>query len=253
MTIQNDVFHLTSWIALSTGILCMVSAALVAFCFFAFPDLRSSWRLFVLVLSLCDFLQGLFYTVDGARAFHYDPPDEPSPACVGFGLMGIWSASSSFLWTACLSTYTSGFLVRHMQSSKRDEGKRQASPPAIRALFIGICFTYPSLMSILLILNHAPINHNRQFDDSYGCFVSGDFWGWRIASLYGPLWLSMVVVTISSAVTLCQLTALLHACAGNSRQQLNLRRLRRKVSRLERARAVPSTHSVFAPFAHDAD
>ena len=201
----------------------------VAFCFFAFPDLRSSWRLFVLFLSCCDFLQGVFYSVYGARTFHYE--QQASPVCIGFALMGIWSASSSFLWTACVSVFVAGFLVRHMQSastSPRGSGKRQTAPPIICALFIGICFTYPTLMVVLLLVNRIPINHNREFDDAYGCFIDGNYFGWRFASVYAPLWCSMVVVVISSAFTLCQLTSLLRVCDG-SKQQLNLRRLRRKV------------------------
>ena len=72
---------------------------MVAVCYFAFPDLRSAWRLYVLFLSICDFMQGLFYAVTGARAFHAEETGHPSAACVNFSLMGIWSASGSFLWT----------------------------------------------------------------------------------------------------------------------------------------------------------
>lgn len=226
MTIEADVFYFSSWVALGTGVLCMLSAAVVALCFFAFPDLRSSWRLYVLCLSFCDFLQGVFYAVDGARTFHYEPTGHPSNACYGFALLGIWSASSSFLWTACVSIYVAGFLVRRMQSGSTERGR----PAAVTALFCSVAFGFPSVMLVLLVVNDVPISHNRKWDDSYGCFIAHDDPEWRFATMYVPLWASMIAIVVSSAFTYCQLTSVLASLSVlDTQQPLNLRRLRRKV------------------------
>lgn len=200
MAIQNDVFSASSYVAMVTGSFCMWSAGVVALCYFAFPELRSAWRLYVLFLSFADFLQGLYYTMDGAGTWHDEPDKHPSKACLGFAYVGIWSASASFLWSACVSAYVSFFLTRHMRLAAR----QQRAPPAVTALFCLVAFGYPTAIVALLIVFSVPINHNQVHADAYGCFIDASEWSWRFASIYAPLWASMVVVAACSVLSLWQ-------------------------------------------------
>jgi len=220
MAIQDDVFRFTAWLALATGLLGMLSACVVALCFFAFPTLRSAWRRYVLFLSLCDFLQGLYYTLVGARVF------EEGPACRATSLMGISSSTSSYLWTACISAYVTGFLVRQGPSSAR-----HASPPHITALFCAISFGYPSAAIAALVAFSVPITPNRSSEDSYGCYIDDEEWGWRLVASYGPLWLCMLIVVACAVASLRQLNRLWLAnfVPGQQTKQPNLVRLRRKI------------------------
>ena len=61
-----------------------------------------------MALSACDFLQGYFYFVVGLRAFRYN--DELF--CEAHAYVALWSATASFLWTACLTAYVAAFFWR---------------------------------------------------------------------------------------------------------------------------------------------
>ena len=91
-------------------------------------------------------------------------------------------------------------------------------------------------MLALLVVENVPITHNRRYNDAYGCFIAEDLWSWRVASTYAPLWAAMLIILASSAVTLCQLTALLPSCHDRN-QRLKLRRVRRKVWPMRGTRA----------------
>jgi len=223
MAFQFDVFSYTQWIAMITGSACMWSACIVALCFFAFPELRSAWRLYVLFLSLADFLQGLYYTLDGAGIFH-DRSHEGTLGCKVFAFIGIWSACSSFIWSACVSAYVTFFLTRHMRRAPR----QQRATPLVTMLFCFLSFGYPTVVLVLLIEERVPLSYNLLSEDANGGFVDRDEFGWRLVSIYGPLWLSMSVVTACSLVSLMQLRAHVHA-SDETKQQRNLRQLRRRM------------------------
>ena len=229
MAFQFDLFSFTQWIAMITGIACMWSACIVALCFFAFPELRSAWRLYVLFLSLANFLQGLYYTLDGAGIFH-DRSHEGTLGCKVFAFMGIWSASSSFIWSACVSAYVTFFLTQHMRRAPR----QSRATPLVTMLFCLLSFGYPTVVLVLLIEDDkvpndlVPLNYNLLSEDAHGGFVDRDEFGWRLVSIYGPLWLSMFVVTACSLVSLMQLRAHVNA-SDETKQQRNLRQLRRRM------------------------
>ena len=223
MAFQFDVFSYTQWIAMITGSACMWSACIVALCFFAFPELRSAWRLYVLFLSLADFLQGLYYTLDGAGIFH-DRSHEGTLGCKVFAFIGIWSACSSFIWSACVSAYVTFFLTRHMRRAPR----QQRATPLVTMLFCFLSFGYPTVVLVLLIEERVPLSYNLLSEDANGGFVDRDEFGWRLVSIYGPLWLSMSVVTACSLVSLMQLRAHVNA-SDETKQQRNLRQLRRRM------------------------
>ena len=144
--------------------------------------------------------------------------------------MGIWSASSSFIWSACVSAYVTFFLTRHMRRAPR---QRRATP-LVTMLFCLLSFGYPTVVLVLLIEDDkvpndlVPLNYNLLSEDAHGGFVDRDEFGWRLVSIYGPLWLSMSVVTACSLVSLMQLRA--HVSASDeTKQQRNLRQLRRRM------------------------
>ena len=223
MAFQFDVFSYSQWIAMITGAASMWSACIVALCFFAFPELRSAWRLYVLFLSLADFLQGLYYTLDGAGIFH-DRSHEGTLGCKVFASIGIWSACSSFIWSACVSAYVTFFLTRHMRRAPR----QQRATPLVTMLFCLLSFGYPTVVLVLLIEERVPLSYNLLSEDANGGFVDRDEFGWRLVSIYGPLWLSMSVVTACSLVSLMQLRAHVNA-SDETKQQRNLRQLRRRM------------------------
>ena len=98
--------------------------------------------------------------------------------------------------------------------------------PTVTATFCTIAFGYPTTILLLLIVRSVSITQSSS--DSYGCFIDEGLWGWRLAAVYVPLWLSMLVVLLSSAFTLHELTSLLALC-NDSQELHNVRRLRRKV------------------------
>ena len=94
---------------------------------------RSAWRGYVVALSACDFLQGYFYFVVGLRAFRYN--DELF--CEAHAYVALWSATASFLWTACLTAYVAAFFWRGLPA------KLNRAPARRTTAGFALCFGYP--------------------------------------------------------------------------------------------------------------
>ena len=95
-----------------TGLATIISSCFVVGFYIGNPDMRSGWRQMVVMLSVCDMLQGIFYTFFGIAG----SPGVGSTACTAFGTLGMWSAAASFLWTACLTAYVAGYLAHGIPS-----------------------------------------------------------------------------------------------------------------------------------------
>ena len=135
MALPSDVFDVSGWLALVTGAAAMLASLVVILCYLAWPDLRSAWRGYVVALSACDFLQGYFYFVVGLRAFRYN--DELF--CEAHAYVALWSATASFLWTACLTAYVAAFFWRGLPAKLNRAPARRTT-----AGFALVCFGYPS-------------------------------------------------------------------------------------------------------------
>ena len=107
------------WLSFACGILSMVCSLVIVVLYIAFPKLRSQWRLYLVFLSIHDFLQGFYYASNwvledafggingtatrsnGTNATLAAPPSW----CLPQAAIGMYSATASFLWTAGLAIF----------------------------------------------------------------------------------------------------------------------------------------------------
>ena len=212
MALPADVFGVSGWLALVTGAAAMLASLVVILCYLAWPDLRSAWRGYVVALSACDFLQGYFYFVVGLRAFRYN--DELF--CEAHAYVALWSATASFLWTACLTAYVAAFFWRGLPAKLNRAPARRTT-----AGFALVCFGYPSAACAVVAATGVPMDAGGGGDsaDSYGCFIDASWCLARLGALYAPLWACMLVTCVATLVTWRQLTALIVQSAAVRRAQ----------------------------------
>ena len=223
MALPTDVFGVSGWLALVTGAAAMLASLVVILCYLAWPDLRSAWRGYVVALSACDFLQGYFYFVVGLRAFRYN--DELF--CEAHAYVALWSATASFLWTACLTAYVAAFFWRGLPAKLNRAPARRTT-----AGFALVCFGYPSAACAVVAATGVPMDAGGGGDsaDSYGCFIDASWCLARLGALYAPLWACMLVTCVATLVTWRQLTALIVQSAAVRRAQF-CRAIRRNSQR----------------------
>ena len=147
---------------------------------------------YVVALSACDFLQGYFYFVVGLRAFRYN--DELF--CEAHAYVALWSATASFLWTACLTAYVAAFFWRGLPAKLNRAPARRTT-----AGFALVCFGYPSAACAVVAATGAPMDAGGGGDsaDSYGCFIDASWCLARLGALYAPLWACMLVASRRSS------------------------------------------------------
>ena len=196
----------------AVGAAAMLASLVVILCYLAWPDLRSAWRGYVVALSACDFLQGYFYFVVGLRAFRYN--DELF--CEAHAYVALWSATASFLWTACLTAYVAAFFWRGLPAKLNRAPARRTT-----AGFALVCFGYPSAACAVVAATGVPMDAGGGGDsaDSYGCFIDASWCLARLGALYAPLWACMLVTCVATLVTWRQLTALIVQSAAVRRAQ----------------------------------
>jgi hypothetical protein len=136
--VSTSLWEASNAVAISVGMLSMASSVLVCFVYAAFPERRSSWRLLVLMVAVADFGQGYvrpqwlehttsaglfghphhrlstwqFYVAVGVDSVmrQRGAGGSSDVYCRVNGVIGMWSATASFLWTAALTSYLAYFL-----------------------------------------------------------------------------------------------------------------------------------------------
>ena len=75
-----------NYLTLSAGAISTSGSLLIIFCYFAFPSQKSLWRRYLVVLSVFDGLQGLYFVLDGALEINkavYNRTSSSRTFCVG--------------------------------------------------------------------------------------------------------------------------------------------------------------------------
>jgi len=228
--VSTSLWEASNAVAISVGMLSMASSVLVCFVYAAFPERRSSWRLLVLMVAVADFGQGYFYVAVGVDSVmrQRGAGGSSDVYCRVNGVIGMWSATASFLWTAALTSYLAYFLRSGMPAKAL-----QASVDArVSLLMVTICYGYPTVSIGAILLSHVPLERDggeQSFQESYGCFIAHEYCASRLMAIYAPLWTSMLVVCTCSAYVAFKLSALLSLSASTPQLQRNLRWLRGKL------------------------
>eukprot|EP00667_Euglena_gracilis_P012790 EG_transcript_13147 len=87
------------YIFIISGTLGCMGSLVVILTHFLLPSMRTQSRKLLVWLSLCDLGQGLFFA-----GFLGDRLQDPR-VCLAHHLLGVFSAASSFWWTACIAVY----------------------------------------------------------------------------------------------------------------------------------------------------
>ena len=198
----------------------------------AFPKLRSQWRLYLVFLSAHDFIQGFYYASNWILEFEdvegnatdsgggnhsggsrppFPPPNANNtvvvpPWCLPQAVMGMYSATASFLWTAGLSIFIHRLVSRWTRSletlsTSTSTGAGQVAAESGSWLYVAVCCGYPFVVQIAVVWSVSIdgdgglVLLDGYLKDEYGCFIGYQHVLWRIVSVYGPLWISMAVTT----------------------------------------------------------
>ena len=200
----------------------------------AFPKLRSQWRLYLVFLSAHDFIQGFYYASNWILEFEdvegnatatdsgggnhsggsrppFPPPNANNtvvvpPWCLPQAVMGMYSATASFLWTAGLSIFIHRLVSRWTRSletlsTSTSTGAGQVAAESGSWLYVAVCCGYPFVVQIAVVWSVSIdgdgglVLLDGYLKDEYGCFIGYQHVLWRIISVYGPLWISMAVTT----------------------------------------------------------
>jgi hypothetical protein len=137
-------------------------------------------------------------------------------------MLGMWSASSSFLWTACLSSYLAFFL----QSSIPSMALQSSVPWRATLLFCLLSFGYPTAIGVAVIAEN--VTMVRGDAGHVGCYITAEEPAWRLLTIFGPLWASMLVTVVCSARVAHKVSQYLTLTATVSSQR-NVRMLRLKM------------------------
>jgi hypothetical protein len=210
----------------------------------AFPKLRSQWRLYLVFLSAHDFIQGFYYASNWILEFEnvegnnhttgnhntgnhttgnhttgnhsggwrgVPPPNinhtvVVPPWCLPQAVIGMYSATASFLWTAGLSIFIHRLVSRWTRSletlsTSTSTGAGQVAAESGSWLYVAVCCGYPFVVQIAVVWSVSIdgdgglVLLDGYLKDEYGCFIGYQHVLWRIVSVYGPLWISMAVTT----------------------------------------------------------
>ena len=228
--------YASAWLNVLSGGVGALSSVLVCVAYYAYPDLRSSWRRLVLFLALTDFMQGVFAVSAGMQQLLGQGRTMTSArfdtACYIEAIFGMWSAVASFLWTACLS----GYLAAFMASSIPLNALQSSVDLRVTLLMCVVCFGYPTVIDTTILaagvnISRGVIGANASATERmrYGCFIDEDEPViWKMLALYGPLWFSMLTTVVCSGFVWQRVSQ--HIGRSETRLgQRNLRMLRVKV------------------------
>ncbi|KAJ9450163.1 hypothetical protein DIPPA_50929 [Diplonema papillatum] len=182
-------------LAIICGSLSIVGSLAVILTTFFIPELRqqlSSGRYLLILLSLCDLGQGIFFTMTSS----YDL-QTGTDACFYMGLVGIYTSVASFIATAWVAWW-----VHHTVTSAHVARGDRAET---RALWLGgvSALLYPAVTLAALcgwaVYHYGKADWKNVFEVSQGfpwCFVTDNpasvMFVWRIVVEYGPLAVSML-------------------------------------------------------------
>jgi hypothetical protein len=200
-------------VAYASGALGAAGALFFIVSYAAFPDLRTRSRQLLLFLSLADLGQALrFLTV---------PFDWWSPrACTFQSLFGIWVATASFLWTACIAVYVY-LVVRTPNRLFPNWGYR---------LFHAVCWGYPTAFAAAVLTLDPDITVGS---DVPWCFLDPRSPpAWRVAGYAAPLLVCWGVTAVMYVLASWHINQgahfVTHADDRNSPQELEMRELQTK-------------------------
>ena len=190
----------------------MAGSTIIILSYFAFQKLRSTWRKYLMLLAVMDFMQGLFYVYNvvyttlrrdaclAGRGTNVSPDVSDPAGCISFAVFGMYTSTSSYLWTAALGVYMHRLVTKWCDYLRGDMQTDIASRGSW--WYSVICFGVPAVVQAgLLVTNyktHAPcvlqhVNKSglirptknitcgiiRDELDDYGCFIGFDFPVWR--------------------------------------------------------------------------
>ncbi len=104
-------------------------------------------------------------------------------ACVGQATIGMFTATSSFLWTACIAWHIKQ-IVLHI-----------TAVPSYERRFVAIAMGYPAAACVLALVchywvyEHGVISADTHGWDRFGCYVREDVIWLRMVTVYAPMWL----------------------------------------------------------------
>lgn len=172
--------EVTLAVAYGSGFLGGAGALFFIISYIAFPDLRTKSRQLLLFLSLADFGQALrFLTL----RFDWSSPS----ACTCQSLFGIWVATASFFWTACISVYVY-IVVKNPNKLFPTWGYR---------LFHAVSWGYPTVFCLTVLAVNPTVTVGS---DVPWCFLDPrSHVAWRVIGYAMPL-LACWVITASMYV-----------------------------------------------------
>eukprot|EP00947_MAST-08B_sp_MAST-8B-sp1_P001387 g1387.t1 len=187
----------------------MLSSTVIIVSYLAFPKLRSTWRLYLTLLSAMDFMQGVFYFSNAiaadANQGHLNISHaqhvwklSATAGCKMQAFFGMYSSTSSYLWTAGMAFFVHrlvrnwcSFLRGNMQTNTKGEGS---------CWYPLVALGYPLLIQVALLVTDALTPQQDPIigydDDDYGCFIRQKYPAWRYLGYYLPLWLSIMVTFV---------------------------------------------------------
>jgi hypothetical protein len=135
----------------------------------------------------------------------------------------MYTATSSFLWTAVLGVFVLR-LVRRWCADVR--GAMQVGADAttdwVSSAAVIVAWAYPlTTQGALLLTMYVPGGipdlispPALDWEDSIGCFVRYQYPAWRIVTLYGPLWASMLITAYCYITVACRLNSISKSGSG---------------------------------------
>jgi len=189
----------TGIIAAITGALAMLCSALLVATYFGFRELQNEWRWLLVLLSLCDFFQGLFYLC----ATFWQPTQADEYQCMAQTVFGSFFASASFIWTACISYYVRQLIrLDGTQGTKlswllpRFHAISWGIPAAVLVVFVGVDMSRDPLDRIA-----GPVA------DHDGCYIPAKYVGCRrlltTSAFSSSTYPRLIVSTHSSTCCCC--------------------------------------------------
>eukprot|EP00667_Euglena_gracilis_P012163 EG_transcript_12476 len=200
-------------VAYASSVLGAVGALFFIVSYVGFEDLRTKSRQLLLFLSLADLGQAIRFLT-----LRLDWTSEAT--CTFQSLFGIWVATASFFWTACIAVYV--YLVV--------KNPNRLFPAWGYRLFHIICWGYPTIFVLVVLIVDPTITRGS---DVPWCFLDPrSNVAWRVMGYALPLvgcWLVTAVMYVMASWHVTQGAHFIpHTADRNSPHELEMRELQTK-------------------------
>ncbi|KAH3756068.1 G protein-coupled receptor 157 [Pelomyxa schiedti] len=172
----------TYGVSITFGALSALACIVVFVTYFMFPETRTKARFLVLMLSICDFGQAIFFCIAG---------DFEGTGCRILGALGLFFANCTFIWTACISVFV--FVsIRTTEKRLNDNSVAKINRSKFIVLSEVLGWGVPAILSLTVLF----AGKTETDPEGFWCFINSEFFLWRLFSLIVPLLVCWAITVV---------------------------------------------------------